>query len=117
MKSVAEVMPGTLDLLLLKALALRPMHGWGITSRIQEMSQDSFHIGQGSLYPALRRCERRGWVTSYWRATENNRLARYYDLTAVGKRRSCTRRPLAPLRRGCGPGARGLVDYFARILL
>ena len=86
MKTVADVMPGTLDLLILKALSLRPMHGWGITSRIQEMSQDTFQIGQGSLYPALHRCERRGWVTSYWRATENNRLARYYDLTAVGKR-------------------------------
>jgi PadR family transcriptional regulator PadR len=85
-KAVAEVMPGTLDLLILKALSLRPMHGWGITTRIQEMSQDTFQIGQGSLYPALHRCERRGWVTSYWRATENNRLARYYDLTAVGKR-------------------------------
>jgi len=86
LKSVADVMPGTLDLLILKALSLRPMHGWGITSRLQEMSQDTFQIGQGSLYPALHRCERRGWVTSYWRATENNRLARYYDLTAVGKR-------------------------------
>ena len=86
MKRVADVMPGTLDLLILRALSLRPMHGWGITSRIQEMSQDTFQIGQGSLYPALHRCERRGWVTSYWRATENNRLARYYDLTAPGKR-------------------------------
>jgi len=83
---VAEVMPGTLDLLILKALSLRPMHGWGITSRIQELSREIFRIGQGSLYPALHRCERRGWVSSYWRTTENNRIARYYDLTATGKR-------------------------------
>lgn len=86
MAHAAEVMPGTLDLLILKALSLRPMHGWGITGRIQEMSHDTFQIGQGSLYPALHRCERRGWVTSYWRATENNRLARYYELTPPGKR-------------------------------
>jgi PadR family transcriptional regulator PadR len=83
---VAVVMPGMLDLLILKALALRPIHGWGITNRIHELSRGTLRIGQGSLYPALHRCERRGWVTSYWRATENNRLARYYDLTAPGKR-------------------------------
>jgi PadR family transcriptional regulator PadR len=83
---VAEVMPGTLDLLILKALSLQPIHGWGITRRIQELSRGTLRIGQGSLYPALHRCERRGWVSSYWRATENNRLARYYDLTAMGKR-------------------------------
>ena len=86
MKRVAEVMPGTLDLLILKALSLQPIHGWGITRRIQELSRGSLRIGQGSLYPALHRCEGRGWVSSYWRATENNRLARYYDLTATGKR-------------------------------
>jgi transcriptional regulator len=78
-------MQGTLDLLLLKALSQEPMHGWGITSRIQQMSRDTFRIGQGSLYPALHRFEKRGWVTSYWRTTENNRIARYYDLTAAGK--------------------------------
>jgi len=85
-ENVAVVMPGMLDLLILKALALRPIHGWGITNRIHELSRGTLRIGQGSLYPALHRCERRGWVTSYWRATENNRLARYYDLTAPGKR-------------------------------
>jgi transcriptional regulator len=78
-------MQGTLDLLLLKALSLEPQHGWGITNRIQQISRDTFQIGQGSLYPALHRFERRGWVTSYWRTTENNRIARYYDLTASGK--------------------------------
>jgi len=83
---VADVIQGTLALLILKALSLEPMHGWGITDRIQRMSRDTFQIGQGSLYPALHRCEDRGWVTSYWRTTENNRIARYYDLTAVGRR-------------------------------
>jgi transcriptional regulator len=82
---VVDVLQGTLDLLLLKALSLEPMHGWGITNRIQQMSRDAFRIGQGSLYPALHRFEKRGWVTSYWRTTENNRIARYYDLTAAGK--------------------------------
>jgi len=80
-----NVLQGTLDLLILKALSLEPMHGWGISDRIQQMSRDAFQIGQGSLYPALHRCERRGWVTSHWWTTENNRIARYYDLTAVGK--------------------------------
>lgn len=83
---VAAVMQGTLDLLILKALSLEPMHGWGITDRIRAVSRDSFQIGQGSLYPALHRFEKRGWVTSYWRATEHNRIARYYDLTAAGRR-------------------------------
>ena len=86
MTHVADVMQGTLDLLILKALSLEPMHGWGITNRIQRMSRDTFQIGQGSLYPALHRSENRGWVTSYWRTTENNRIARYYDLTAAGRR-------------------------------
>jgi transcriptional regulator len=79
-------MQGTLDLLILKALALEPMHGWGITNRIRQMSRDAFQVGQGSLYPALHRYENRGWVTSYWRTTDNNRIARYYGLTAGGRR-------------------------------
>jgi transcriptional regulator len=79
-------MQGTLDLLILKALSLESVHGWGITSHIQRMSRDTFQIGQGSLYPALHRFEKRGWVTSYWRTTENNRIARYYDLTTAGRR-------------------------------
>ncbi len=85
MKQAADVMQGTLDLLILKALSLEPMHGWGISNRIQQMSRDAFHIGQGSLYPAVHRFENRGWVTSYWRTTENNRIARYYQLTAAGR--------------------------------
>ena len=79
-------MQGTLNLLILKALSLGPLHGWGISNRIQQMSQDAFQIGQGSLYPALHRFEKRDWVTSYWRATENNRIARYYELTTAGRR-------------------------------
>ena len=78
-------MQGTLDLLILKALSLEPMHGWGISNRIQQMSRGMFRIGQGSVYPAVHRFENRGWVTSYWRTTENNRIARYYDLTAAGR--------------------------------
>ncbi|HJS42534.1 MAG TPA: PadR family transcriptional regulator [Gemmatimonadales bacterium] len=85
MPRVVDVLQGTLDLLILKALSLEPVHGWGIASRIHRLSRDAFRVGQGSLYPALHRCERRGWVISYWRTTEHNRIARYYDLTAAGR--------------------------------
>jgi PadR family transcriptional regulator PadR len=81
----SDVIQGTLDLLILKALALEPMHGWGISSHIKQISRDTFQIGQGSLYPALHRFEKRAWVVSYWRTTENNRIARYYELTAAGR--------------------------------
>ena len=81
----ADVIQGTLDLLILKALAVEPLHGWGISDRIRRMSRDAFQIGQGSLYPALHRFDNRGWVTSYWRTTSNNRIARYYELTAAGR--------------------------------
>lgn len=84
MTDSVDVMQGTLDLIVLKALSMEPTHGWGISARIQQMSRNAFRIGQGSLYPALHRFESRGWVTSYWRTTENNRIARYYDLTAAG---------------------------------
>jgi len=80
-----DVVQGTLDLLILKALSVESFHGWGISARIQELSGDVFSIGQGSLYPALHRMEDRGWVTSYWRTTENNRIARYYQLTPEGR--------------------------------
>jgi len=86
MQRPMDVMQGTLDLLILKALARGPMHGWGISARIQEMSRDAFQIGQGSLYPALHRYETRDWVASLWQTTENNRVARYYELTAAGRR-------------------------------
>src|SRR2546423_8677080 len=82
----ADVMQGTLDLLILKALSIDPTHGWGISDRIQQVSQEVFRIGQGSIYPALHRFDNRGWVTSYWRTTENNRIARYYELTAAGRK-------------------------------
>jgi PadR family transcriptional regulator, regulatory protein PadR len=80
-----DVMQGTLDLLILKALSLESMHGWGITSRIDRISGGAFKVGQGSLYPALHRFEKRGWVASYWRTTENNRIARYYELSHAGR--------------------------------
>ena len=85
MTDAADVIQGTLDLLILKALSLEPMHGWGISNRIQKMSGGVFRIGQGSVYPAIHRFENRGWVTSHWRTTENNRIARYYDLTSAGR--------------------------------
>ena len=79
------VMQGTLDLLILKALSLAPAHGWGISSRIEQISGGTFLLGQGTLYPALHRFERRGWVLSHWRTTENSRIARYYQLTPEGR--------------------------------
>ena len=81
-----DVMQGTLDLLILKALALAPMHGWGIGNHIKQISGGTFRVGQGSLYPALHRFENRGWVISLWRQTLNNRIARLYELTPAGKR-------------------------------
>ena len=80
-----DVIQGTLDLLILKALSLESMHGWGITARIERISGGTFKVGQGSLYPALHRFEKRGWVASYWRTTENNRIARYYELSPAGR--------------------------------
>jgi len=83
----ADVLQGTLDLLVLKTLALQPMHGWGIAQRIQQMSRDALDVGQGSVYPALVRLENRGLVSNDWGVTENNRRARYYRLTPLGQRR------------------------------
>lgn len=82
----SDLLHGTLDLLVMKALSLTPMHGWGISQRIQQLSRDAFRIGQGSLYPALYRLERKGFVAGEWRTTENNREARYYRLTSAGRR-------------------------------
>ena len=81
-----ELLQGTLDLLVLKTLALEPMHGWGISQRIQQVSQDVLQVGQGSLYPALHRLEAKGWIRSEWAASENNRRARFYSLTRAGKK-------------------------------
>jgi len=80
-----DVIQGTLDLLILKALSLEPVHAWGIAARLEQLSGGNFRLGQGSLYPAVHRFESRGWVASYWRTTENNRIARYYELTAAGR--------------------------------
>jgi PadR family transcriptional regulator len=77
---------GSIDLLILKALSLESMHGWGIGARIQQMSQGRLDVNQGSLYPALQRLEHRGDIESEWRTTENNRRARYYTITARGRR-------------------------------
>ena len=82
----AEVLQGTLEMLVLRALALEPMHGWGLAQRIDVMSRGVFAIQQGTLYPALQRMKRRGWVKAAWRITENNRRARYYAITPAGER-------------------------------
>ncbi len=78
---------GTLDLLILRTLSLRPEHGWAISERIQQVSQDVLQVPQGSLYPALHRLERRGWIKATWATTENNRRAKYYELSATGRKR------------------------------
>jgi PadR family transcriptional regulator, regulatory protein PadR len=82
-----DLLQGTLDMLILKAVSLGPLHGYGILLRIQQISQDRLEIQQGSLYPALYRLERQGWIASEWGESENNRKAKYYRLTASGKRR------------------------------
>jgi PadR family transcriptional regulator PadR len=81
-----DILQGTLDLLVLKALQLGAMHGWGISDRLQQGSRGVLQLNQGSLYPALYRLERQGFLTSSWRTTENNRRARYYALTVAGRR-------------------------------
>ena len=78
---------GTLDMLVLKALSLAPMHGWGITNRIQQISKGVLTVNPGSLYPALERLQDRGWITAAWETTESGRNAKYYSLTAAGRRR------------------------------
>jgi PadR family transcriptional regulator, regulatory protein PadR len=82
----ADALRGSLDLLVLKTLSLVPMHGWGIAQRIQQMSKGILEVNQGSLYPALQRLEKDGLISSDWELTENNRRARYYKLTASGRR-------------------------------
>jgi PadR family transcriptional regulator PadR len=79
-----ELLQGTLELLVLKALSLQPMHGWGVAQRIQQLSRDVLRVGQGSLYPALYRLEDRGWIRSSWATSEHNRRAKYYTLTRAG---------------------------------
>jgi PadR family transcriptional regulator, regulatory protein PadR len=84
-KESDEVLRGTLDMLVLKALTLEPMHGWGVTERIQHWSEDVLSLGEGTLYSSLYRLEHQGRIKSEWRTTENNRRARYYSLTAAGR--------------------------------
>lgn len=78
------LVPGTLEMLVLKTLSLAPMHGWGIGDRIQQLSRDAFCVNQGTLYPVLERLQQKGWVTAEWRASENNRRAKYYLITRAG---------------------------------
>jgi PadR family transcriptional regulator, regulatory protein PadR len=80
-----ELPQGTLDLLILKTVGLGPQHGWGVSQRLQQISSESLVIRQGSLYPALHRLERRGWIKARWGTSENNRRAKYYELTRKGR--------------------------------
>jgi len=77
---------GTLDLLILKTVALQPLHGWAVSERIQQISREVLQVPQGSLYPALHRLERRGWIRARWGVSENNRRAKYYELTRAGRK-------------------------------
>ena len=81
-----DLLQGTLDLLILKTLALGPQHGWGISQRIQQVSEDVLRVNQGSLYPALHRLEEQGWIASEWGTSDNNREAKFYRLTRTGQR-------------------------------
>ena len=87
MSKQLDLLQGTLDMLILKAVSLGPLHGYGILLRIQQISKDRLTIQQGSLYPALYRLEHQGWISSEWGESENNRKAKYYSLTAAGKRK------------------------------
>ena len=86
MAATNDVLQGTLDLLVLKSLSLAPLHGWGISQRIQQLSKDALQIGQGSLYPALYRLEKKALIKGEWGTTENNREAKYYRLTPAGQK-------------------------------
>ncbi len=91
-KSGAEALRGTLDLLILKTLSLEPMHGWGITQRIRQLSDDVLQVQQGSLYPALHRLEVQGLIDAEWGTSDNGRRAKFYRLTAAGRRRLASER-------------------------
>lgn|ERR1700676_1828944 len=82
----SDLLQGTLDLLILKTLELEAMHGWGITQRIQQVSENVLQVNQGSLYPALHRLEEQGWIRATWKTSENNRQAKYYALTVRGRK-------------------------------
>ena len=86
MSDQTDVLQGTLDLLIMRTIALEPLHGWAIAQRIQQISDDLLRVQQGSLYPALHRLEHQGWITAEWGASENNRRARFYALTKAGRK-------------------------------
>ncbi len=86
MSDQTDVLQGTLDLLIMRTIALAPLHGWAIAQRIQQISDDLLRVQQGSLYPALHRLEHQGWITAEWGASENNRRARFYSLTKAGRK-------------------------------
>ncbi len=87
MAARTDLLQGTLDLLILRSLAPAPLHGWGISKRIRESSRDALQVNQGSLYPALHRLEVKGWIEAAWGTSENNRRAKFYSLTPVGRAR------------------------------
>jgi PadR family transcriptional regulator PadR len=86
MSKPTDLVQGTLDLLILKTVALEPMHGWGVALRIRQVSKDVLQVNQGALYPALHRLEQQGWVTAKWGESANNRRAKYYSVTPAGRR-------------------------------
>ncbi|HJZ75249.1 MAG TPA: PadR family transcriptional regulator [Vicinamibacterales bacterium] len=86
MSKPTDLVQGTLDLLLLRVLSLEPMHGWAIAQRIRQMSNEQLRVGQSALYPALHKLEQQGWIEAQWAASENNRRAKYYKLTAAGRK-------------------------------
>lgn len=100
MQMQAELLQGTLDLLVLKTLQTGPTHGWDIAQRIQQVSRDVLRVGQGSLYPALHRLEEQGWISSEWGASENNRRAKFYKLTAAGRKQLASEMELWELFSG-----------------
>jgi PadR family transcriptional regulator, regulatory protein PadR len=86
MSKPTDLVQGTLDLLILRILALEPMHGWAIAQRIRQMSSEQLRVGQSALYPALHKLEQQGWIAAEWAMSENNRRAKYYKLTAAGRK-------------------------------
>jgi transcriptional regulator len=86
MSKPTDLVQGTLDLLVLKILALQPMHGWAISRRLKSISGDVLQVSEGSLYPALHKLEQEGWITAEWKQTENNRRAKFYSLTRLGRK-------------------------------
>ena len=85
MSKPTDLVQGTLDLLILRSLALEPMHGWAVAQRIRQVSRDVLQVGQGALYPALHKLEQHGWITAEWDVSDNNRRAKYYTLTRAGR--------------------------------